>query len=193
MSAVHTRAARAARASLVALASSTPERSGDAAARLGVGRVEPDPTALAAVPDLDVVHVCSPNTRHAEHALAALAAGHHVVCEKPLATTVDDARRMTCAAAAAGLVGAVPFVYRYHPMVRQARALVAEGAVGEVLTIDAAYLQDWLSRPDESNWRADAAAGGASRAFADIGSHLCDLVEFVTGRRIARLTVRVRR
>src|SRR6185312_10376338 len=111
--------------------------------------------------------------QHAEHALAALAAGHHVVCEKPLATTVDDARRMTEAAAAAGVVGAVPFVYRYHPMVRQARALVAEGAVGEILTIDAAYLQDWLVDAGDQNWRTDAAAGGASRAFADIGSHLC--------------------
>lgn len=192
MGAVHTRAVRAARGELVALASSTPEKGRAAALELGVGRAEPDATALAAASDLDVVHVCSPNAQHAEHALAAIAAGHHVVCEKPLATTVADAERMTDAATAAGVVGAVPFVYRYHPMVRQARALVTEGAVGTILTIDAAYLQDWLSHADDHNWRTDAAAGGASRAFADIGSHLCDLVEFVTGRRIARLTARTR-
>jgi predicted dehydrogenase len=192
MGAVHTRAARAARADLVALASSSAERAREAADELGVARAEPDAAALAAASDLDVVHVCSPNAQHAEHALAAIAAGHHVVCEKPLATTVADAQRLTDAAAAAGVVGAVPFVYRYHPMVRQARALVAAGEVGAILTIDAAYLQDWLVGADDQNWRTDAAAGGASRAFADIGSHLCDLVEFVTGSRIARLTARTR-
>jgi predicted dehydrogenase len=76
-------------------------------------------------------------------------------------------------------------------MVREARALVAQGAVGTVLTVDAAYLQDWMLRPTDGNWRAGA-DGGASRAFADIGSHLCDLVEFVTGDRIARLSARTR-
>lgn len=192
MAAVHTRAARAARAELVALASSSPERASRAAADLGVARAEPDARALAAASDLDVVHVCSPNARHAEHALAAIAGGHHVVCEKPIATTVEDALRMTEAAASAGVVGAVPFVYRYHPMVRQARALVADGAVGSILTVDGAYLQDWLVDADDQNWRTDVAAGGASRAFADIGSHLCDLIEFVTGDRIARLTARTR-
>ena len=128
----------------------------------------------------------------AVHSRAALAAGRHVVCEKPLATTVADARAVVAAADAAGLVGAVPFVYRYHPIVRQARALVAAGELGTILTIDGAYLQDWMQRPGETNWRADAAAGGASRAFADIGSHLCDLLEFVTGRRIVALTARTR-
>jgi predicted dehydrogenase len=138
-----------------------------------------------------VVHVCTPNDQHAAQAHAVIAAGKHVICEKPLATTAADARALVEAAEAAGVVGAVPFVYRFHPMVREARALVAQGAVGTMLTVDAAYLQDWMLLPTDGNWRAGA-GGGASRAFADIGSHLCDLVEFVTGDRIARLSARTR-
>src|SRR5690606_9463325 len=89
-------------------------------------------------------------------------------------------------------VHAVPFVYRYHPMVREARARVANGDLGTLLTIDGSYLQDWMLAESDENWRAGA-AGGPSRAFADIGSHLCDLIEFVSGERIARLTARTRR
>ncbi|MEU9380576.1 Gfo/Idh/MocA family oxidoreductase [Streptomyces sp. NPDC048279] len=192
MAAVHTRASRAARGHLTALASSTSERAQRAAETLGVERSAPDVRSLMAAGDLDVVHVCSPNRLHTEHTLAALAAGAHVICEKPLATTVADAERLVRAAREADRVAAVPFVYRYHPMARQARALVADGQLGTVLTLDAGYLQDWLLDPEDTNWRAHPEAGGASRAFADIGSHLCDLVEFVSGQRIHRLAARTR-
>ncbi len=190
MAAVHTRAARAAGAELAALASSSPERATAAAAELGVerGAIDIDDAIAAS----DIVHVCTPNADHAAHAHAAIAAGRHVVCEKPLATTVADARSLVDAVDAAGLVGAVPFVYRYHPMVREARALVAAGELGVILSVDAAYLQDWMLLPTDNDWRATSTAGGASRAFADIGSHLCDLLEFVTGDRIVRLTARTR-
>lgn len=190
MATVHTRAARAAGADLAVLASSSPERAAKAAGELGVARGAADiDDAIAAS---DIVHVCTPNADHAAHAHAAIAAGTHVVCEKPLATTIEDARSLVEAADAAGLVGAVPFVYRYHPMVREARALVAAGELGVVLSVDAAYLQDWMLLPTDNDWRATSNAGGASRAFADIGSHLCDLLEFVTGDRIVRLTARTR-
>nr|WP_231820325.1 Gfo/Idh/MocA family oxidoreductase [Microbacterium resistens] len=190
MAAVHSRAARAAGAETAVIAGSRPERGAVAAGELGIA------AAAAGIEDLlescDVVHVCTPNARHAEQAHAAIAAGRHVVCEKPLATTVEDAEALAAAVTAAGLVGAVPFVYRYHPMVRRAREIVASGEAGAILTIDGAYLQDWMLRATDTNWRADAAAGGASRAFADIGSHLCDLVEFVTGDRIVALSARTR-
>ncbi|MDA4895486.1 Gfo/Idh/MocA family oxidoreductase, partial [Streptomyces sp. MS2A] len=190
MAAVHSRAARAAGAETAVIAGSRPERGAAAAGELGIA------AAAAGVEELlescDVVHVCTPNARHAEQAHAAIAVGRHVVCEKPLATTVEDAEALAAAVTAAGLVGAVPFVYRYHPMVRRAREIVASGEAGAILTIDGAYLQDWMLRATDTNWRADAAAGGASRAFADIGSHLCDLVEFVTGDRIVALSARTR-
>lgn len=192
MGAVHSRAVRAARGRLVAVAGSSPASGERAAGALGVERAAASVDEVIAASDIDVVHVCTPNAVHAAQALAAIAAGKHVVCEKPLATTVDDARAVAEAAEAAGVVGAVPFVYRYHPIVRHARALVAQGELGTVLTIDGAYLQDWMLGASETNWRADAAAGGASRAFADIGSHLCDLLEFVTGDRIRSLSARTR-
>ncbi len=190
MATVHTRAARAAGAQLAALASSSAERAAAPAHALGVAR------GVAGVDEAieasDVVHVCTPNADHVAHALAAIAAGRHVICEKPLATTIADARRLVDAVDAAGLVGAVPFVYRYHPMVREARALVRAGELGAILTVDAAYLQDWMLRASDGNWRTTGSSGGASRAFADIGSHLCDLLEFVTGDRIVRLAARTR-
>lgn len=193
MARVHTAAARAAGASLVAVASSSAERSQAAASHLGYERAATDADELLAADDLDLVHICTPNATHAALTRAALAAGRHVICEKPLATTVADAREIASAARAAGVVAAVPFVYRYHPLVREARARVAAGEIGALLTLDCAYLQDWMLLPTDDDWRTDVEAGGPSRAFADIGSHLFDLIEFVTGDRIARMSARTRR
>jgi predicted dehydrogenase len=116
-----------------------------------------------------------------------LSAGKHVVLEKPVALDGAGATRIAEAAAAAARVVAVPFAYRFHPMVREARARVAAGELGRVRLVHGTYLQDWLLTPDDTNWRVDAAQGGPSRAFADIGSHWCDLVEFVSGCRISRV------
>jgi predicted dehydrogenase len=131
------------------------------------------------------VHVCTPNHLHAPLAEAALHAGKHVVCEKPLATTAAEAERLLEAAQRSGRVATVPFVYRYHPVVFEARARVGAGEIGAVRLLHGGYLQDWLSSAEDDNWRVDPALSGASRAFADIGSHWCDLMEFVTGQRIA--------
>lgn len=114
-------------------------------------------------------------------------AGKHVVCEKPLATSVQDATHLVELAETAGTVATVPFVYRFHPMVREARERIASGQTGRISTIQGSYLQDWLLSRDDDNWRVDAGVGGPSRAFADIGSHLCDLIEFVTNDRITRI------
>jgi predicted dehydrogenase len=91
-------------------------------------------------------------------------------------------------AASSGLVATVPFVYRYHPVVREARARIAQGDLGPLRLIHGSYLQDWLLDPASNNWRVDPALGGASRVFADIGSHWCDLVEWVTGERFAEVS-----
>lgn len=177
---VHVRAARTNGADVLGVLGRTPQRSAQAAAALGLGR------GYAGLDELladrpDVVHICTPNDQHHPQALAVLAAGIHVICEKPLATSPALADELADRAAAAGLVATVPFVYRYHPMVREIRARIAQGELGRVLAVHGSYLQDWMLDRDTSSWRVDAAAGGRSRAFADIGSHWCDLVEFVTG------------
>ncbi|MEI5583635.1 MULTISPECIES: Gfo/Idh/MocA family protein [unclassified Agromyces] len=192
MAAVHSRAARAARAELVAGASSSPGRAREAAERLGIAEPFESVEALLADPAVDVVHVCTPNSTHAAIARAALEAGKHVICEKPLATSSADAAALAALAAERGLVAAVPFVYRFHPMAREARARIARGEAGRLVSVHGAYLQDWLAGPDSDDWRVDPALGGPSRAFADIGSHLVDLVEFVTGDRVARLNATTR-
>ncbi|MGK9147521.1 Gfo/Idh/MocA family oxidoreductase [Plantibacter flavus] len=192
MATVHSRAARAAGARLLGVVASSPERSAAAAATLGFERGYDSFDELLADPAVDVVHVCTPNALHAEQALAVIAAGKHVICEKPLATDVDTAARLVEAAEVAGVTATVPFVYRFHPLVREARARVASGELGALLTISGSYLQDWLLAQTDDNWRVDSAAGGRSRAFADIGSHLVDLIEFITGTRITELSGAVR-
>lgn len=187
---VHARSARLAGATLAGVVASTTEHSKEAAESLGAERAFGSLDELIAADDVDVVHVCTPNHLHVPVALAALAAGKHVVCEKPLGVDAAGARHLAAAAAASGSVATVPFVYRFHPVVREARARVAAGQVGPVRLVHGSYLQDWLMTVDDYSWRVDPALGGPSRAFADIGSHWCDLVEFVTGHRLRRVSAR---
>jgi predicted dehydrogenase len=188
---VHARAVRAAGGVVSAVAASTPDRAAAAADRLFAGRAAGSAEELVTADDVDVVHICTPNHLHLPLAERALAAGKHVICEKPLTTSVYSARRLTDRAEAAGVVAAVPFVYRFYPTVRDARARIRRGDAGPLRLLHGSYLQDWLSRPDDDNWRVDPRLGGASRAFGDIGVHWCDLVEFVTGHRITRLSARL--
>ena len=188
--AVHARSARLAGARLVGVAASSVEGAERAATQLGAERAFASAEELAEADGVDVVHVCTPNHLHLPLAEAALAAGKHVICEKPLALDADGALRLTEAAAAAGTQAAVPFVYRYYPTVREARERVRAGTTGRLRLLHGTYLQDWLAAPEDDNWRVEGRLGGASRAFADIGSHWCDLAEFVSGHRITRLCAR---
>ena len=187
---VHARSARLAGARVVAVAASSPESAAAAAADLHVERALRSADELVHDPEVDVVHICTPNHLHQPLAEAALAAGKHVVCEKPLALDAAGAAQLVAAAADSTRQAAVPFVYRFYPMVREARERVRAGETGAVHLVHGTYLQDWLLRPEDGNWRVDEALGGASRAFADIGSHWCDLAEFVTGQRLTRLSAR---
>ncbi|HKY13437.1 MAG TPA: Gfo/Idh/MocA family oxidoreductase [Microthrixaceae bacterium] len=180
---VHARALRRAGARLVGVAASSPDTTDDAVTRLGAERGFAA-VDLATSPEVDVIHICTPNHLHAPLARAALEAGKHVVCEKPLTTDPTVAAELLALVDRAGVVATVPFVYRFYPMVREARARVAHGPLA-VRLVHGSYLQDWLSTEQDDNWRVDAELSGASRAFADIGSHWCDLVEFVTGDRLA--------
>src|SRR5215211_754750 len=187
---VHARSALLAGAHLTAVAASSAQSAEVAAGELGAERSAGSSEELIAADDIDVIHICTPNHLHRPLADAALTAGKHVVCEKPLALDATEAEALVAAAAESGRQAAVPFVYRFYPTVREAHERVSGGQLGSITLLHGTYLQDWLLRPEDDNWRVDEAIGGASRAFADIGSHWCDLAEFVSGHRMMRLSAR---
>ncbi|MGW1817520.1 Gfo/Idh/MocA family protein [Streptomyces sp. NPDC002125] len=189
---VHARAVRAAGGVLHGIASSGPDRARRAAKALGAERAYASVDEMLEDRAVGIVHICSPHGTHARYARAALEAGKHVICEKPLAVTPSDAADLVATAAERGLVATVPFVYRYHPMAVEARARVASGSLGRVVSVRGAYLQEWRLAYDEDGWWTDPAATGPSRAFGDIGSHLGDLVSFVSGERITRVVATTR-
>ena len=186
---VHARSARVCGARVAAVASSSPQRAAAARVLLGAERAYDSAEELIAADAIDVVHICTPNNLHVPLALAAIRAGKHVVCEKPVALDAATATELVLAAREAGVVVTVPFVYRYYPSVREARARI-EATGAEPQLLHGGYLQDWLLGVDDYNWRVDPELGGPSRAFADIGSHWCDLVEFVSGQRLTTLAAR---
>jgi predicted dehydrogenase len=193
MGSVHAHAVRAAGGEVSAIAGSSQASAEAAAAALGARTAAESPEALIARDDVDVIHICTPNATHADLARKAIAAGKAVVCEKPLATSVEDARELTDLADRAGVVAAVPFVYRFYPAVREARDRILRGDAGRLWLLHGSYLQDWLVGTEATNWRVDSKLGGASRAFGDIGVHWCDLMEFTTGHRITRLVAKTSR
>ncbi|MHC6591583.1 Gfo/Idh/MocA family protein [Arthrobacter sp. C152] len=193
MGSVHAHAIRAAGAEVTAVAGSNKASAEAAASAFGAWTAAESGDALIARADVDVVHICTPNATHADLARKAIAAGKHVVCEKPLATSVEDARELTELAERAGVVTGVPFVYRFYPAVREARDRILGGDAGRLWLLHGSYLQDWLVGAEATNWRVDSQLGGASRAFGDIGVHWCDLMEFTTGHSITRLVANTSR
>jgi predicted dehydrogenase len=137
--------------------------------------------------DIDCVHICTPNFLHFEMAKAALLAGKHVVCEKPLATTISEGQELLKLAQEKGLVHAVHFNIRYYPLVRQMKVMREKGELGEVYSIIGSYLQDWLFYATDYNWRLEPELSGKSKAIADIGSHLMDLLEYISGLKITEV------
>jgi predicted dehydrogenase len=175
------------RPELAALCGRSADAVAAAADRLGWRSVETDWKALLARDDIELVDICSPGNTHAEIAVAALDAGKHVLCEKPLANTVDEARAMVAAAARAaerGVRSMVGFSYRRVPAVALARRLVAAGRIGEVRHVRAAYLQDWLVDPAfPLVWRLRREVAG-SGALGDLGAHIVDMAQYLTGDRL---------
>ncbi|WP_440901302.1 Gfo/Idh/MocA family protein [Actinosynnema sp.] len=152
--------------------------------KYGWREVETDWRALVAREDIGIVDVCTPGDSHADIAIAALDAGKHVLCEKPLANSVEEAERMVAAAeraAARGVKAMVAFNYRRVPALSLARKLVADGEIGEVRHVRAVYLQDWLSDAESPmTWRLRKETAG-SGALGDLGAHIVDAAQFVTG------------
>ncbi|CAM5386394.1 MULTISPECIES: Gfo/Idh/MocA family protein [Streptomyces] len=159
-----------------------------AAERHGWAAVETDWRALVARDDIDLVDICTPGDSHAEIAVAALAAGKHVLCEKPLANTVAEAETMTRAAEEAygrGQVAMVGFNYRRVPATAFARRLVADGRLGTLRHVRVTYLQDWLADPAfPLTWRLRREHAG-SGALGDLGAHIVDLAQYLAGEPLA--------
>jgi predicted dehydrogenase len=183
---VHRRAAMLAGAEIVGVMASSADRSREVAQAWGAEQAY-DSIEEVADGNAEIVHICTPNASHVPYAVALMEAGKHVLCEKPLGVSLKDAQHAAKVAENAGVVNTIPFAYRFHPMAREMQARVQAEEFGAVNLMHGSYLQDWLLNPRATSWRVDPQAGGPSRAFGDIGSHWCDLVEWVTGDRIARL------
>lgn len=181
--AVHVHALRLLGIEVVGVVGSTAER----ARAKALAPVFSSLDALLADEAIDVVHVTTPNHLHAPQARRALEAGKHVVCEKPLATTAQESAELLALAQESGLVHCTNFNLRFFPLVHDARARVHAGELGTVWNVHGGYLQDWLLRPTDWNWRLEPEKGGALRAIADIGSHWMDIAQFVSGQRIVEV------
>lgn len=140
-----------------------------------------DYQGLVQSPDIDVVHITSPNQYHFEQSLAAISAGKHVVCEKPLAMNSTETLQIVKAAQASGRLFAVNYNVRFYPAVLQMRSLVASGELGQVVHVNGSYMQDWLLKNSDYNWRLLADEGGQLRAVGDIGTHWLDSISFIVG------------
>ena len=172
---------------VVAIAGTNEAKAREKADALGVARAYGSFEALAADPAIDVIHNTTPNHQHGAVIRAAIARRKHIISEKPLASSANEAHALWSAAADAGVVHAVTFNYRGNPLVQQARAMVGGGDIGAVHFVHGGYLQDWLLKPTDFSWRLEPEQGGASSAFADIGSHWCDLAQHLTGSPIVEV------
>src|SRR5207247_1250397 len=152
--------------------------------RFGIETAESDYRRILEDPAVEAVHICSPNALHFPMASAALAAGKHVLCEKPLTTTGQQAEMLVALAREHRRRNCTCHNLRYYPMVQHMRGMREAGDLGEILVAQGTYSQDWLLYETDWNWRVDANAGGPLRAMSDIGSHWCDMVEHVTGQRM---------
>ena len=171
-------------------------RNSDAAQRLGTAFSIPtfaaDYSDVLRDPKIDAVHICTPNAQHFPMAKSAIEAGKHVICEKPLATTVQEGEELLFLAERQGVRNCVCHNLRYYPMVQQMRRMREDGDLGEILIVQGTYFQDWLLYDTDWNWRVDAKTGGPSRCMADIGSHWFDMAEHVSGLHVTSLCADLR-
>jgi len=184
---VHIEALRRIGVRLHGLLGSTPERGRERAERLGVQHAYASLAEMLGDDRVEVVHVTSPNHLHHPQVKEILAAGRHVICEKPLAMTTDETRELVDLAAGSGKIAAVNFNIRFYPLNQHLHEFVGQGGLGDVRLISGHYFQDWLLMDTDWNWRLETDKGGALRAVADIGSHWLDLTSFVSGLHVTEV------
>jgi predicted dehydrogenase len=164
------------------------EKAQQLGAEFGAERIEADYRRLLDDKNVEAVHICTPNVLHFPMVTAALQAGKHVICEKPLSTSVELAQKLVDLAAATKRRNCTFHNLRFYPMVQHMRRMREDGDLGEILSVQGSYLQDWLLYDTDYNWRLESKDNGPSRCVADIGSHWCDMAEHVTGQRITSVS-----
>ena len=184
MGSTHTEALRRLGIAVVGILGSSPEKSRRAAAAEGIPRGYETYHDLLTDEEVQVVHITTPNYLHFSQARAALEAGKHVLCEKPLAMTSEETRQLVILAEETGLVAGVNYNLRFYPLNIEARDIIERGDLGEVTSIFGSYVQDWLLYPSDYNWRVLPEKGGELRAIADIGTHWLDLVQVITSLKV---------
>jgi predicted dehydrogenase len=172
---------------VVAIAGSSDASAAEKARALGITKSYGRYEDLVRDPDIHVVHNATPNYLHFPVTAAAIAAGKHVVSDKPLALTSAEAKELLRLATEAGIVHAVTFNYRGNPLVQHARAAIAAGDIGRPHFVHGHYLQDWLLKDTDYSWRLEPDKGGVTSALGDIGSHWCDLAQHIAGLRITHV------
>src|ERR1700759_1206117 len=173
---------------IAAIAATTVDKARELAEPFGIRQAVDSYRSLIEDASIDTFHVCTPNVMHFEITEAALRAGKHVVCEKPLALSSEEAARLVALAHQYKRRHATNYNIRYYPLVQQMRAMREAGELGDILIVQGTYSQDWLFHDTDWNWRVEAKEGGPSRTMADIGSHWCDMAEHVTGQLITELS-----
>ncbi|MBT9332377.1 Gfo/Idh/MocA family oxidoreductase [Acidipila sp. 4G-K13] len=182
MGRVHTEAVRRlGNVEVAAIAARTADQARKFADTLGIESATGDYTTILNDPEIEAVHVCAPNALHFEMTKSALQAGKHVVCEKPLASTISEAQEMVDLAKARNLANCTLYNIRFYPQIQNMLHMREAGEFGEIQIVQGTYSQDWLLYDTDWNWRIES---GPSRAFADIGTHWCDLAEYLTGLKI---------
>lgn len=185
---VHVEALRRLHIPVKGILGSSPAKSEQAAEVLGLSVGYASFGELLADDEVDAVHITSPNRFHLEQASRALGAGKHVVCEKPLAMDMNETSQLVAIAREhPELIAAVNYNIRFYPLMLHAREIVRQGALGEIYTVTGGYVQDWLLKDTDWNWRLEPDVGGALRAVGDIGTHWMDLIGFVTGKGVTGL------
>ena len=182
MGRVHTEAIRRlGNVEVVAVAGETEQLARSFGEQMGIERTTADYRSLLADAALDAVHVCTPNATHFPISKAAMLAGKHVLCEKPLSISSQEARELVDVAKEKGVANCLNHNLRYYPVVQQARRMVEAGELGDVLIAQGTYSQDWLLYDTDFNWRIESKDNGPLRAMGDIGSHWMDMVQHITG------------
>jgi predicted dehydrogenase len=184
---VHVEALRRLGRPVVGVLGSSPAKSQAAAAALGIPRAYGRFEDVLADPEVLAVHLASPNRLHYDHCKQAIAAGKHVLCEKPLAMTTAETAELAALAEQAPVVTGVCYNVRFYPLCHEARERVAAGQLGSIYHVTGSYVQDWLLHETDFNWRVLTEEGGALRAVADIGTHWLDLVTWITGLGVERV------